>query len=208
MSRIKLTEEEKATRELAKRQQKIADRIAKNLERQQNWITKVETAKEEILNSMSDVDRRSFIEELKLFNEDSKPYQDIEKSIFNQFKTYGKLSEKQITLIIRKHKEKASLKFVKILFEDYVVGTEYDLILKVISIKEEYFQSIYGNGTSNVVRLESVDGQFFKFCTNNKRLMTKLDNTVNTWIKVSAKVKWISNEGRNIKLNPVGLKIH
>jgi hypothetical protein len=212
MPRIAMTVEEKKAKARAR---SLAVKVARQLA----FEEKANIAREASLALMDDTDRAIFLARVEKFNqrqfltneeleEPQNKMDNFEISILGQFNTWGKLSENQINVIIRKAKEIKSLKTQQIFFEEYEVGKVYDHNLKLISHLVQHVDSYHYFAVEyvNVFRFENTAHQVFKIKTNNKKLIAAFAEQ-NKWYSFSSEVSFIAPDKKHICLKPLGLKL-
>jgi hypothetical protein len=199
----KLTAEEKLQRALDRKE-------AKRLEKQRAFIERVELAKEATNALMDEKQLAIFNKRKEIFvSGDKTTLSEIEKSIFSQYYTWGKLSIAQINVVLRRVEEQKKLRFTKELFDDFDINVETKVNLKFISMEQVFDEpSFYGQSTSHIaIRLINDVNQHFKINTNSKKIINMFAEKENVWFKVSATVKWVSDNKQYVNLSSKGIKI-
>jgi hypothetical protein len=193
---------EKQIAAAAARKAKAAEiRRIKNEARQEEWNKKVEASKELILGSFEDDKRKkSFVKGLET----------LQGSLFENFRfqwnTYGKLTEKQIQIVVSSFERKFEVDTIYRFFKKFVPGQEYEIRVTLEKFEPEHVTT-YPNGDQAVHSwfvFKTVERQTFSLKTNNKklieRLTTQFELTPTTKLKV--KVKYVSSDNSNIIIDP------
>ena len=215
MARIKRTPEEiqaiLAERKAIAKEKSAAARQSKKEARQAEWNARVATARVESLAGLSDEVRQEILAVFQAFKDGIK-FNPLQTSILGQFNNYGKLSEKQVNILVNATstaiQQKAEmLESEKDFFDEFKEGERYDLRLKLISAEEIQNPSHhqYAPAIVRVYRFKSTSHQIFKITSNNKKLEAIFTET-GKWHKLSTGVRFVAPQGKHIVLNPVGIK--
>lgn len=161
-------------------------RRIQNETRQIAWNEKVSKQREAILNSFADEKRKKFfLKGLETLGGD------LFTSFKNQWNTYGKLSEKQIDIIVNAYARCREIETISDMFHQYKPGQEYEIRV-ILKKYEPDHVTMYTNGDQVVHSwfvFTSSNKQEFHLKTNNKKLIERLNTHFETHEKLTMKVK-------------------
>lgn len=193
---------EKQIAAAAARKAKAAEiRRIKNEARQEEWNKKVAASKELILGSFEDDKRKkSFVKGLET----------LQGSLFENFRfqwnTYGKLTEKQIDIVVRSVERVREIEAASDFFQSFKSGQEYEIRVTLEKFEPEHITT-YPNGDQVVHSwfvFKTVERQTFSLKTNNKKLIERLTAQfeLTPKVKLKVKVKHVSSDNSNIVIDP------
>ena len=193
---------EKQLQAAANRRAKAAEtRRLKNEARQAAWEQKVATSRTEILEGITNAKRKSlFVEGLETLKGD----------LFNNFRyqwnTYGKLTEKQIDVIVSSLQREKEIDNIYEIFEDYQPGQVYDVELKLEKFQPDHVTT-YPNGDQvchTRFVFKSSERQMFFLSTNNKKLIERLSThlEVDPEVTLKLRVKHICADKSRVIIDP------
>ena len=208
MGRPKLSDEEKARRAA---ERKVLKKIQAQQEFEKARLLKQEQS---LLNVSEDIKQR-FLEVLSFFNsEESKNHRfsEMALSIYNQWKTWGNLSVKQINAIIKWYDEfQETLDIFETITDFFEVGKRYNFKNLHVECKEaEAESSRYTNSIVFVYKI-LLTNKASKIChiikTSSIKIYNKFLEVDNQNISINAEVKWIIPDSRVIMLSSKGIKV-
>lgn len=193
---------EKQLQAAANRRAKAAEtRRLKNEARQAAWEQKVATSRTVILEGITNTKRKSlFVEGLETLKGD----------LFNNFRyqwnTYGKLTEKQIDVIVSSLQREKEIDNIYEIFEDYQPGQVYDVELKLEKFQPDHVTT-YPNGDQvchTRFVFKSNERQMFYLSTNNKKLIERLSThlEVDPEVTLKLRVKHICADKSRVIIDP------
>jgi hypothetical protein len=193
---------EKQLQAAANRRAKAAEtRRLKNEARQAAWEQKVAESRTEILEAITNAKRKSlFVEGLETLKGD----------LFNNFRyqwnTYGKLTEKQIDVIVSSLQREKEIDNIYEIFEDYQPGQVYDVELKLEKFQPDHVTT-YPNGDQvchTRFVFKSSERQMFYLSTNNKKLIERLSThlEVDPEVTLKLRVKHICADKSRVIIDP------
>ena len=193
---------EKQLQAAANRRAKAAEtRRLKNEARQAAWEQKVAESRTVILEGITNAKRKSlFVEGLETLKGD----------LFNNFRyqwnTYGKLTEKQIDVIVSSLQREKEIDNIYEIFEDYQPGQVYDVELKLEKFQPDHVTT-YPNGDQvchTRFVFKSSERQMFYLSTNNKKLIERLSThlEVDPEVTLKLRVKHICADKSRVIIDP------
>ncbi len=206
MARQKMTEEQKAQRKLEKKAEKQALRDAEWNAKKAEWARQAEESRLSILETLDPSFREKFE---KAYQYASTSANEFFRDIANKWLKYGKLSEKQMRVLIdataRDMKKVAVAEVIEDWFE---VGKRAEIKVDVLKIEQVAVEDGYG-GTTTKISMKNRAGIFFTVKTNASKLINAFSEIMEKGIQanLSATVKWHFQDSDTVILTSRGMKV-
>ena len=206
MARTKMTEEQKAQRKLEKKAEKQALRDAEWNAKKAEWARQAEESRTQILESFDPIFRAKFE---KAYEYAINSSNDFFKDVAGKWLKYGKLSEKQMQVLIdataRDMKKAAVAEVIEDWFE---VGKRAEIKVDVLKIEQVAVEEVYA-GVTTKISMKNRSGIFFTVKTNAAKLISIFSESLEKGIQanLSATVKWHFQDSDTVILTSRGMKV-
>ncbi len=213
MARPKLTEEQKKERDA---QRKIERKAAKEAERQAKWDAQraiwdaqSQESRECILATLQPEFKARFLKVVDAVNAKTTTNPFI-ADVVAKWNRFGKLSEKQMNMIIESYeRDRQRVAVAETIEEFFVVGEKTSVKnLEVVSIKEVEVDGAFSGWTTKI-QLKNRSGIFFSIKTNSEKIINLFKDAqeAHRKVNVQATIKWHFTDSDTVILTSRGLKV-